>query len=337
MPEIIFDPTLIAEIASRFDLREPNRLALEAVIQAIVDTQGSFTEMVADLATGVGKTFLMSSLVEYLATQGVRNVLVVTPNGTIQRKTLGNFDEASTKYVPGADIEPVVITPDNFRMASVGTALRDPARLKVFVFNVQQLIRPTDNVSRKVREEDENLGTALYAHLEETSDLFVIADEHHIYHEKARAFSAAIRHLNPVALVGLTATPDKSDVPKIVFQYTLGEAIADGHVKIPVIVYRKDGMKDERTQLADACQLLKTKAEAYRLYPQVMPDSEAVNPVLFVVCQSIEHANEVGQLLASPSFIGDPHAVLEITSQSSEEALQALVDVERPESPIRAS
>ena len=32
--------------------------------------------MIADLATGVGKTFLMSSLIEYLATQGVRHVHV---------------------------------------------------------------------------------------------------------------------------------------------------------------------------------------------------------------------------------------------------------------------
>lgn len=78
----------------------------------------------------------MSSLIEYLALQGVRHVLVVTPGSTIQRKTLANFDEASTKYVAGADIAPYIVTPDNFQAASVGTVLRDPNRLKVFVFNV---------------------------------------------------------------------------------------------------------------------------------------------------------------------------------------------------------
>jgi type III restriction enzyme len=336
MPEITYDDALIAEIAARFDLREPNRLALVEVVKAIALADGSFVEMVADLATGVGKTFLMSSLVEYMATQGVRHVLVVTPNSTIQRKTLANFDEASEKYVVGADIVPAVITPENFRMASVATLLRDDRRLKVFVFNVQQLIRPTDKVSRKVREEDENLGAALYSYLEDTGDLFVIADEHHIYHEKARAFSTAIRHLHPVALIGLTATPDPADIEKIIFQYTLGEAIADGHVKVPVIVYRKDGMKDERTQLSDACQLLKTKVEAYTQWLKINPEARVVHPVLFVVCQSIEHATEVGQMLAGRNFIGDAGAVLEITSQSSDEALQALVDVERTDSPIRA-
>jgi type III restriction enzyme len=334
--EITYDDTLIEEIAARFDLRDPNKRALQAVVRAVESAGGAFTEIIADLATGVGKTFLMSSLIEYLALQGVRHVLVVTPGSTIQRKTLANFDEASSKYVAGADVAPFIVTPDNFQAASVGTVLRDPSRLKVFVFNVQQLIRPTDNVSRKVRDEDENLGDALYSHLENADDLFVIADEHHVYHEKAKAFSAAIRDLNPVALVGLTATPDRADVAKIVFQYTLGEAIADGHVKVPVIVYRKDGTKDERTQLRDACQLLGHKTVAYEQYRAISPEAPAVKPCLFVVCQSIDHATDVGQVLAGPGFIGDPGAVLEITSQSSDEALAALEAVESPESPIRA-
>ena len=334
--EITYDEGLLAEIAARFDLREPNRKALAALVQEIVDAGGEFREMVADLATGVGKTFLMSSLIDYLAAQGLRHVLVVTPGSVIQSKTLANFDAASSKYVPGAEHVPVIITPDNFQAGAVSAALRDPHALKVFVFNVQQLIRPTDKVSRKVRDTDEHLGAALYEYLHEADDLVVIADEHHIYHEKAKAFSGAIRDLRPVALVGLTATPSGADLSKVAFQYTLGEAIADGHVKIPVIVYRKDGTKDERTQLGDACQLLRSKEKAYASYREMNPEAEAVKPVLFVVASSIEHASEVGQLLAQPGFIGDPGAVLEITSQSSDEALTALAEVEAETSPIRA-
>lgn len=334
--DITYDEALIEEIAARFDLRDPNKNALATIVQRIADGSSGFQEMVADLATGVGKTFLMSSLIEYLAQQGVRHVLVVTPGSTIQRKTLANFDAASAKYVAGADIAPSIVTPDNFQAANVGSVLRNPQRLKVFVFNVQQLIRPTDKVSRKVRSEDENLGDALYSHLENADDLFVIADEHHVYREKAKAFSAAIRDLNPVALIGLTATPDKDDYAKVVFQYTLGEAIADGHVKVPVIVYRKDGTKDERSQLRDACQLLGHKEKSYEVYRQTSPDAPAVKPVLFVVCQTIEHATEVGQLLAQPGMIGDGSQVLEITSQSSDVALEALAKVEDPDSPIRA-
>ncbi len=333
---VTFDQALVNEVAARFDLRDPNRRALEAVVRALADGDGEYREIIADLATGVGKTFLMSSLIDYLATLGLRHVLVVTPGSVIQAKTLANFDAASAKYVKGADYEPVVITPENFSAGSISAALRNPNELKVLVFNVQQLIRPSDKVSRKVRETDENIGDALYDYLEKAHDLLVIADEHHIYHDRARAFSAALRDLTPLAVVGLTATPDPDDVGKVVFQYSLGEAIADGHVKVPVIVYRKDGTKDERTQLSDACQLLHQKEFAYERYRATVPDEPQVKPVLFVVCASIEHATEVGQLLAQSGYIGDPRAVLEITSQSSDEALQALSDVESPDSAIRA-
>ncbi|MEV5161876.1 DEAD/DEAH box helicase family protein [Streptomyces sp. NPDC053728] len=333
---ITYDGGLLDEVAARFDLRDPNKRALEAVVKAIEDAGGAFREMVADLATGVGKTFLMSSLIDYLAQQGVRHILVVTPGGVIQGKTLANFDAASAKYVAGAEHEPVIITPDNFAISSAATALANPHELKVFVFNVQQLIKPTVKASRKVRKHNEEFGDDLYTYLQNADDLFVISDEHHVYNENAAAFSSAIRDLQPNALIGLTATPDKADYDKIVFQYSLGEAIADEHVKVPVIVYRKDGTKDERTQLADACQLLRIKEASYRQYEQVPPGAPRVNPVLFVVASTIEHATEVGQILASPGFIGDPKAVLEITAQSSDEALATLASVESPDSPIRA-
>ena len=333
---IAYDESLLDEVAARFDLRDPNKAALEAVVKALAEAGGEFREMVADLATGVGKTFLMSSLIDYLAHQGVRHVLVVTPGDVIQAKTLSNFDTASEKYVPGAEHQPTVISPDNFATGAVAAALDDPHELKVFVFNVQQLIKPGLKVARRVRKPDENLGNDLYGYLRAAEDLVVISDEHHVYNENAVAYSAAVRDLKARALVGLTATPDKADYDKIVFQYSLGEAIADEHVKVPVIVYRKDGTRDERTQLADACQLLRIKESAYRAYEQTMPGSPIVNPVLFVVASSIEHAGEVGQVLASKGLIGDPAAILEITAQSSDEALAALAEVESPDSPIRA-
>lgn len=333
---IAYDGALVDEVAARFDLREPNRRALATLVEQLAEASGEYRELVADLATGVGKTYLMAALVDYLAIQGVRHVLVVTPGSTIQRKTLDNFDRASARYVPGADVAPTLITPENFRTATVGTALHDPSRLKVFVFNVQQLIRPSDKASRRVRETDENIGQALYVQLEQADDLIVIGDEHHIYRSQAKAFHAAIRDLAPRALVGLTATPNPGDAGKVVFRYTLGEAIADGHVKIPVIVYRRDGTHDERTQLSDACHLLAQKELAYAAYRQADPTAGEVSPVLFVVTESIEHSREVGQLLSQESFLGDPRAVLEVTSEASDEALRELGDVERPDSPIRA-
>ncbi len=328
-----YDHGLIDEIASRMDLRAPNKAALGRIVEHIHTDE--FREVVCDLATGVGKTFLASALVDYLAAQGIRNVLIVTPGRTIQDKTIANFTSGHAKFVPGAEHRPLLVTAENFSRGQIGDALHEPGMLKLFVFNVQQLIRPAANMSRRVREMDEFIGGDLYSHLRAAGDLVVVADEHHVYRTQARAFSAAIRDLAPRALVGLTATPDPADEDKVIYRYSLAEAIADGLVKVPVIVYRQDGHKDIETQLADACHLRRVKAAAYSTWAEGTGRAP-VNPVLFVVCQTVEDAKQTANLLAGETYIGDPAAVLEVTSQSSDEALAALASVEEPNSPIRA-
>lgn len=333
MTWLTYDQALIEEISSRLVLRVPNKAALSRIVSHIAVDE--YTEVVCDLATGVGKTYISAALVDYLAAQGVRNILVVTPGRTIQDKTIANFTPGTPKYVPGAEADPLLITAENFARGQVGDALHQADIVKLFIFNVQQLIRPSANMSRRVRELDEFIGSDLYSHLQGADDLVVIADEHHVYRTQAMKFSAAVRDLGPRALVGLTATPDPADEGKVIYRYSLAEAIADGLVKIPVIVYRQDGHRDFGTQLADACQLLRIKAAAYTAWA-TGEGEQAVNPVLFVVCQTVEDASQTAQMLASDHMIGDPSAVLEITSQSSDEALAMLAKVEEPESPIRA-
>jgi type III restriction enzyme len=328
-----YDEALVHEIATRMALRRPNRLALDAVARAIESGDG--TEVVCDLATGVGKTYLAAALVEYLARKGVRNVLIVTPGTTIQNKTIGNFTPGHPKFVPGAEYRPVVITSDNFARGQVGDALHDQSVLKLFIFNVQQLIKPGAKVSRRVREVDEFIGAALYEHLKGTEDLVVIADEHHVYRTSARAFASAVRELNARALVGLTATPDRDDLDKVIYQFTLAQAIFEGLVKVPVIVYREDGIKDPATQLADAC-LLRARKEAVWLSWAAQRGHPPVTPVLFVVCQTIGEAERVAATLTGEAYLPGPGQVLLITSQSSDQALAALAGVEEPDSPVRA-
>jgi type III restriction enzyme len=328
-----FDPVLISEISARMDLRKPNADALTRVAKHIEDGDGR--EVVCDLATGVGKTYLAAGLVDYLATQGVRNVLIVTPGSTIQDKTVGNFTPGHPKYVPGAEQEPLLITVENYSRGQVGDALHNPDVLKLFVFNVQQLIKPTVKTSRKTRQVDEFIGQPLYDHLREVDDLIVIADEHHVYRSAAKAFNAAITDLGPRALVGLTATPDKADLDKVIYRYSLADAIADGLVKVPVIAYREDGIKDIDTQLADACQLRERKEAVWRAWA-TQNKQAVVSPVLFVVCQEIRDADRVAGILAGPNYLPGNEQVLVITSQSSDAALTQLAAVESPESPVRA-
>jgi type III restriction enzyme len=328
-----YDQRLIQNIAARLDLRDPNKRALSAIIMQI--SADEFREVVCDLATGVGKTYIMAALVDYLAEQGVRNIVIVTPGTTIKEKTIANFTPGSRKYVAGLDVSPWLVTLETFRSGRAGEALRDPGILKLFIFNVQQLIEPSAGASRRMRALDELIGTDLYSHLQAARDLVIIADEHHIYRAQAKRFSAAVRDLQSRALVGLTATPEPADEDKVIFRYTLGEAIADELVKVPVIVYRRDGHTDVRTQIADACHLLRIKASAYAIWAS-RNHQEAVSPVLFVVCRAVQEAEDTAALLAAEDMIGDPAAILVITSQSTDEALAALAAVEEPGSPLRA-
>lgn len=335
MTWVPFDPVLVEEIKSRMDLRKPNARALAAVAEEI--EKGDGREVVCDLATGVGKTYLAAGLVEYLATQGVRNILIVTPGTTIQNKTIDNFTEGHPKFVCGAEYRPLLITAENYARGQVGDALHNNDVVKLFVFNVQQLIRPTAKMSRKTRADDEYIGGPLYDHLRDVGDLVVIADEHHVYSENAKSFGAAVRELQPRALVGLTATPHEEDVKlkKVIFTYSLADAIADGLVKIPVIVYREDGIRDIETQLADACHLRGRKEIVWRTWVR-QNNLVPVTPVLFVVCQEIRDAERIAGILRGESYLPDEGQVLLITSESPDKDLAALAAVESSESPVRA-
>lgn len=66
---------------------------------------------VLNLATGVGKTYLMAAFVEYLRRQGVGNVVIVAPGKTVQAKTVQNFTPGTPRYITGAAVPPEVVTP----------------------------------------------------------------------------------------------------------------------------------------------------------------------------------------------------------------------------------
>ena len=112
MIDIGYDGMLVKEISATLDLRAPNAAALDAIAKAIQDADEG-AELVADLATGVGKTYIAGGLLDYVHRQGVRNVVIITPGSTIQRKTVANLTPGHPKYLRGLQSRPVVITLDD--------------------------------------------------------------------------------------------------------------------------------------------------------------------------------------------------------------------------------
>ena len=333
---IDYDSALVEQISYNLDLREPNSAALDAIARAL-DGADPGSEFIADLATGVGKTYIAGGLLDYLYESGVRNVLIVTPGSTIQRKTIDNLTPGHPKYLRGMQSRPMVITLDTVERGEVGAALQNPDVFKVFVFTVQSLLRPNKEDRRRAYQPHETLGTAVQSYLEAADDLVVIADEHHVYYSgSAKKFEAAIGDLLPLATVGLTATPHEASLPMRVFQYPLSHAIADGYVKVPVLVTRQDGIHDVRTQLADGLTLLDAKRDAMRAYCAQARGRAYVEPVMFLVATTIEEATEYRDLLVGSDMLGSSEAVLLVTSEEPDATLAALDRLEDPTSPVRA-
>lgn len=353
--DIVYDPDLIEQVASDFDLRKPNKNALKKLVQRIDEGEYDPAVMqVMNLATGVGKTYLMAAFVEYLRLQGVGNVVIVTPGRVVQAKTRLNFTPGSNRFIAGAAIPPEVVTPQDYgawiaRMNGPSAATRgQDSPTLAFVFNIQQLIAPRSldgatrgggrsEQQRRPRKFDESAGV-LFDYLKNLPDLAVIADESHLYSESAAAFSAALRELDPSITVGLTASPLPDD--EIVYTYPLYQAIADEYVKRPVLAFRKEGYADdlssEEQQLHDAVQLHEIKQRAYDRYAD-LNGRDRINAILFVVCSDTDHATQVAELLRTPRYFGSQLAVLQVDSNHEDDATQTLLEnVDSPGSPVLA-
>ena len=337
-PVVPFDQALIDDIAAAMDLRAPNREALEALAKRFDGAGGDPFEAVAAMATAVGKTYLAAALIEYLSRSGIRNFMIVVPRTPVLDKTVNNFTAGHPKSVMGGmECDPVLFTVDNFNTGAMGAALKDPSRVKVGVFTVQSLLRPKGNkVTRRVTKHQEWLGEGLYQFLQGCDDLVVIADESHTYREKATAFSAAVRELDAMATVGLTATPDKDEQDRIVYRYPLGRAIADRWVKTPVIVGRKDDADSIETRLRDGLLLLDAKQKMADEYAAAT-GAPRVNAVMFVIADRTDKADAVAEVLRKPDLFGPDYErrTLVVHNKSADDALVRLATVEDPDSEIR--
>lgn len=347
-PTVYLDEAVLAEVTSTLDLREPNANALRSLITVLErhdPEEGPFVG-VADVATGVGKTYILAGAIDYFATVcGVRNFAIIAPGRTILEKTIQNFTPGARKSLSGKMATAVeVVTSANFDSPSTARLLEDDDRVKVFVFTIQALTAPArnasaTNVSRRTHEFQEGLGAGFYDHLSNLDDLIIFADEYHCYF--GPAFSRTIDELKPFAEVGLTATPHRSTPPgQVFFSYPLAHAIAAQLVKTPVIVGRSDDRNDVDTKLLDGLALLGAKRTALRRY--CGPDEPLpFNPVMLVVTSSIEDAQEIESIVDSPDFEqGEWHGTVlrvdsSVTGEPKEALLAQLDAVEDPDSPVR--
>jgi len=367
-------------IAGRLSLRPPQRKSLEildriteiipprkgadvaAALEAlrqefptVTDFEREFPSFCFALATGVGKTRLMGAFISYLhLAHGINNFFVMATNLTIYNKLITDFTPNTPKYVFKGIAEfatdaPEIITGDNYE-AKAGTLFDQLLRCKVNIFNISKITSEMrGGKSPRIKRLSEYIGESYFEYLAGLPDLVLIMDESHRY--RATAGVRAINELKPVLGLELTATPfvetNKGAIAfkNVILNYPLGRAMADGFVKEPAVVTRKDfnaaGMAPE------AVEQMKVE-DGIRLHESVKVELETyaretgnviVKPFVLIIARDTTHAKQLVDLIQLDTFFGGAYKTKVIQVDSSktgveeDQMIEALLKVENNDSP----
>ena len=367
-------------IAGRLSLRAPQRRSLEILdriteiippkkdadiaaaleiihseFPSVTDFEREFPSVCFALATGVGKTRLMGAFISYLhLAHGINNFFVMAPNLTIYNKLITDFTPNTSKYVFKGIAEfatdaPEIITGDNYE-ALAGTLFDQLLRCKVNIFNISKINSEVrGGRSPRIKRLSEYIGESYFEYLAALPDLVLIMDESHRY--RASAGVRAINDLKPVIGLELTATPfvetAKGAVPfkNVILDYPLGKAMADGFVKEPAVITRKNfnsaGMKPEgieRMKLEDGVRLHEQVKVELETYAREI-DSPIVKPFVLVIARDTTHATQLIEHIQSDDFFEGRYKTKVIQVDSSklgaeeDEMVERLLKVEHANEP----
>jgi type III restriction enzyme len=351
--EILARITKIAPPRKGADL-EATLAAIRSEFPTVSDFEREFPSLCFALATGVGKTRLMGAFVSYLhIAHGLNNFFVLAPNLTIYNKLITDFRPNTPKYVLQGISEfaaepPVITTGENYERQIASGGHLFPTTINIFnISKINGEVR--GGRAPRIRSFREEIGLSYFEWMAGLPDLVVILEESHRY----RA-SAAVRVLNelcPVLGLELTATPfvETSRGPvafkNVIYYYPLARAIADGFVKEPAVVTRKNfnpaGMSAEaieRLKLEDGVRLHESIKVGLETYARETMN-RIVKPLMLVIARDTTHASELMQLVRSPGFFEGRYAekVIQVDSSrtgAEEDAMVArLLKVEEADEP----
>lgn len=338
--------------------------AIQREFSSVTDFEREFPSLCFALATGVGKTRLMGAFISYLyLAHGIGNFFVLAPNLTIYNKLIADFTPNTPKYVFKGIAElavhpPTVITGDTYES---GIGVREAWRnqyamfpelegVHINIFNISKINSEVrGGKSPRIKRLSEYIGESYFDYLAGLPDLVLLMDESHRY--RASAGVRAINELKPILGLELTATPfvenNRGAAPfkNVIYDYPLGRAMADGFVKEPAVVTRKNfnpaGMSPkeiERLKLEDGMRLHESVKVELETYARES-DNPIVKPFLLVIARDTTHAAQLLKLIQSESFFEGRYTdkVIQVdssqTGKAEEEMIDRLLKVERTDEP----
>jgi type III restriction enzyme len=288
---------------------------------------------------------------------------VLAPNLTIYNKLITDFTPNTPKYVFKGIAEfavrpPTVITGDTYEN---GIGVREAWRkqhamfpelegVHINIFNISKINSEVrGGKSPRIKRLSEYIGESYFDYLAGLPDLVLLMDESHRY--RASAGIRAINELKPILGLELTATPfvevSRGAVPfkNVIYDYPLGKAMADGFVKEPAVVTRKNfnpaGMSSEeieRLKLEDGLRLHESVKVELETYARES-NNPIVKPFLLVIARDTTHAAQLLQLIQSDNFFEGRYKdkVIQVdssrTGKDEEEMIERLLKVEQSDEP----
>jgi type III restriction enzyme len=342
---------ILADVVSKIELSkdiEPVAAleTIQAAYPSITDFERDFPSLCFALATGVGKTRLMGAFAAFMfLTDKSRHFFVLAPNTTIYDKLIQDFTPGTPKYVFKGIAEfalnpPLLVTGDNWdngRGVQGGDLFGNT--LVINIFNVDKINKDKG----RIKKLNEYIGESYFDYLAGLPDLVLMMDEAHRY--RAKAGMKAVAELKPVLGLELTATPKtvgaKSVAFKnVIFDYGLGNAMADGFVKEPAVATRANF--DPKSVTTEQLEQIKLEDGIhYHEHVKVELDiysresgKHKVHPFMLVVAQDTTHAKTLRDQIESDGFFGGRYKgkVIEVHSAlsgiESDEASERLVALE---------
>jgi type III restriction enzyme len=326
------------------------------------------------MATGSGKTLVMAMLIVWSYFHARRetsspmttNFLVIAPNVIVFERLRVDFEDL--RVFRDLDLSP----PGwelNLRVILRGDSAEPAGAGNLVLTNIQQLYdrpddrgQPTNPIQRLLGKRpvggSETSGRPMLERVRELNHLLVINDEAHHVHDEELKWNQTIQGLHGGVRGGLAAWLDFSATPRFqggsffpwaVCDYPLAQAVEDGIVKAPMIVRLVDkpdpGAVTGKNLLLKYHDWLVAGLKRLRDHERIFKQIPGARPVMFVMCESIQHADLVGEWLRDQSggrLKADEVLVIhtdregEVKKGDLDDLRKAARDIDEPSSRIRA-
>lgn len=325
------------------------------------------------MATGSGKTLVMAMMIVWsyfharhesespLAT----NFLVLAPNVIV-------FERLRVDFENGRIFRELPLIPPcwdfDLKVILRGETSEPVGAGNLFVTNIQQLYEGRDEwtpknavealLGRRPTRDAARRGRSTLERVRSLDRLLVCNDEAHHVHDDDLEWSKTLLNLHASLPNGLAAWLDFSATPRfqggahfpwIVCDYPLAQAVEDRIVKAPVILHlvnKADPQHVTRTKVIEKYgDWLVAGVNRLREHAEALKDIPGTKPVMFVMCESVQHADAIGAWLTDPSspFKFKDNEVLVIHTDKNGEIRKSELDelrrkareIDNPTNPIK--